>query len=45
MADGSSFDDADYDPAPLSDTEFTAALEAGVACMPPEWGQPTSDDD
>ena len=39
------FDDADYDPTPLSDTEFAAALEAGVASMHPEWGQPTSNDD
>lgn len=39
------FDDSDYDPTPLNDTEFAAALEAGVASMHTEWGQPTSDDD
>jgi hypothetical protein len=37
------FDDADYDPTPLSDTEFAAALEAGVASMHPGWARPTSD--
>jgi hypothetical protein len=30
------YDDADYDPRPLSDAEFAAALTAGIASMHPE---------
>jgi hypothetical protein len=39
------FDDADYDPTPLTDAEFAAALPAGVASVHPEFQQPDSQKD